>query len=342
MYKFAGDWDTDVPQTHSKREIWAAKGLGITFLVLCGLWACTLVFLRRRINLAIGLVREAARAVIAMPFMMVYPFLQAAGTCVCMCVRLRWMAVWYIHAVLYTHTYTHLPQYHTGLLAFLVPWCVFSVYVAAMGRFEPRQFKGIGIDLLGQNPLITVQRFQYGATDAPFAWYMLFVLLWTAQFIVAVGQITLALAVSTWYFTRDKRAIGSGTLCRAMHVTTRYHLGTAAFGSLVIAVVEFIRAVIAWLQKKVCGDGGWWDGHVSVGSSSRSDLKYLPTPPTGASVGEQGRAVAPRWVPVLHVVPGERAQVRQQERLHPDGVCLCMVCCVCLGLPLLLLLGVCV
>lgn len=125
-----------------------------------------------------------------------------------------------------------------------------------MGHFEPRQFKGIGIDLLGQNPLITVQRFQYGATGAPYAWYMLFVLLWTAQFIVAVGQITLALAVSTWYFTRDKRAIGSGTLCRAMNVTTRYHLGTAAFGSLVIAVVEFIRAVVAWLQKKVgsvCG-----------------------------------------------------------------------------------------
>lgn len=98
-----------------------------------------------------------------------------------------------------------------------------------------------------------MQRFQYGSTGAPYAWYMLFVLLWTAQFIVAVGQITLALAVSTWYFTRDKGAIGSGTLCRAMNVTTRYHLGTAAFGSLIIAVVEFIRAVIAWMQKKVCG-----------------------------------------------------------------------------------------
>lgn len=82
MYKFADDWTTEVPQTHSSREIWGAKGLGITFLVLCGLWLCMLVFLRRRINLAIGLVREAARAVIAMPFMMIYPFLQAAGACV--------------------------------------------------------------------------------------------------------------------------------------------------------------------------------------------------------------------------------------------------------------------
>ena len=86
MYKFAEDWNSEVPQTHSRRQIWGAKGLGIAFLVACGLWLCMLVFLRRRINLAIGLVREAARAVISMPFMMVYPFLQAAGACVRACV----------------------------------------------------------------------------------------------------------------------------------------------------------------------------------------------------------------------------------------------------------------
>ncbi len=217
MYKFAGDWESEVPQTHSQRQLWAAKGLGITFCVLSALWLCMVVFLRKRINLAIGLVREAARAVIAMPAMVAYPFLQALG-----------------------------------LLAFLVPWSVFSVSVATLGRFEPRQFYGIGItDSFNPGPIITVQRFQYGSEGSAYAWFMLFVLLWTAQFIVAVGQITLALAVSTWYFTREKGRIGSGTLCRAIAITSQYHLGTAAFGSLIIAIVEFIRAVVAWLQKKV-------------------------------------------------------------------------------------------
>jgi choline transporter-like protein 2/4/5 len=220
MYKFADDWKSEVPQTHSQRQLWAAKGLGITFCVLCALWLCMLVFLRKRINLAIGLVREAARAVIAMPAMMAYPFLQALG-----------------------------------LLAFLVPWCIFSVSVATLGRFEPRQFTGMNIDPLNLNPVIVVQRFQYGSEGSVYAWYMLFVLLWTAQFIVAVGQITLALAVSTWYFTREKGRIGSGTLCRAIAITSQYHLGTAAFGSLIIAIVEFIRAVVAWLQKKVRDEG---------------------------------------------------------------------------------------
>ena len=216
MYRWSDDWKDDVPQTHSDREIWGAKGLGIAFLVLCGLWFCMLVFLRKRINLAIALVKEASRAVIAMPLMVLYPFLQAAG-----------------------------------LVLFLVPWCFYSINVAAMGRFEPRTFSGLSVNPTAAPPTIIVQRFQYGAEGSEYAWYLLFVLLWTAQFIIAVGQITLALAVSTWYFSRDKdREIGSGTLCTAMATTGWYHLGTAAFGALIIAIVEFVRAVVAWVQKK--------------------------------------------------------------------------------------------
>ncbi|TFJ84645.1 hypothetical protein NSK_004110 [Nannochloropsis salina CCMP1776] len=215
MYLWANDWKNDVPRTHSDREVWVAKGLGIFFLVMCALWLCTLVFLRKRINLAVGLVREAARAVIDMPLIVLYPFLQAAG-----------------------------------LVLFLVPWSSYSVNIASMGHFEPRLFQGTGVNPFAEaGPEVIVQRFQYGASGSEFAWYMLFVLLWTAQFIIAVGQITLALAVSTWYFTRDKGTIGSGTLCKAVGITGLYHLGTAAFGSLVIAVVEAIRSIIAYVQK---------------------------------------------------------------------------------------------
>ena len=34
-----------------------------------------------------------------------------------------------------------------------------------------------------------------------------------------------------------------------MGTTLRYHMGTAAFGSLIIAIIKTIRAVIAYLQK---------------------------------------------------------------------------------------------
>ena len=34
----------------------------------------------------------------------------------------------------------------------------------------------------------------------------------------------------------------------------RYHLGTVMFGGLIVAIVQFIRAVLAYLQKKLEGD----------------------------------------------------------------------------------------
>lgn len=79
---------------------------------------------------------------------------------------------------------------------------------------------------------------------------MLFVWFWTSQFIVAVGQIVIALTVSVWYFTRDRKQIGNSTFFRSICLVSVYHLGTAAFGSLIIAVVKTIRAVLTYIQKK--------------------------------------------------------------------------------------------
>jgi hypothetical protein len=211
MYQFAKDWKSEVPVTHSPNEIRGAQGLAIFFLVLAGLWLCMLIFLRNRINLAIGLVKEAARAVIAMPIIMLYPGLQVVG-----------------------------------LLLFLLPWVFYSVFVSSLGSFYQTNYNGYN----GLGPTLAVKRFNYGSEGTGYAWYLLFCLLWTAQFIIAVGQLTLAMAISSWYFTRDKSTVGNSTLISAIH-NTWYHLGTAAFGSLIIAIIEFIRAIISYMQKKV-------------------------------------------------------------------------------------------
>lgn len=58
------------------------------------------------------------------------------------------------------------------------------------------------------------------------------------------------MAVATWYFTRDKKTIGSGTVFGAISTSMFYHSGTAAFGSLIIAIIKTIRAIVAYIQKK--------------------------------------------------------------------------------------------
>jgi len=64
-----------------------------------------------------------------------------------------------------------------------------------------------------------------------------------------------ALAVSTWYFTRDKSTTGNLTVLSSIHKAFRYHMGSAAFGSLIIAIIKTIRAVIMYLQSKAAKSG---------------------------------------------------------------------------------------
>lgn len=59
------------------------------------------------------------------------------------------------------------------------------------------------------------------------------------------------MAVGTWYFTRDKEAqIGNPTVYGAISTSLYYHSGTAAFGSLIIAIIKTIRAMVYYIQKK--------------------------------------------------------------------------------------------
>ena len=79
---------------------------------------------------------------------------------------------------------------------------------------------------------------------------MIFVYYWSSEWIIACGQVVIALAISTWYFTRDKSSLGSQTVLWAFKSGMWYHSGTAAFGSLIIAIIKTIRAIVAYIQKK--------------------------------------------------------------------------------------------
>jgi choline transporter-like protein 2/4/5 len=78
--------------------------------------------------------------------------------------------------------------------------------------------------------------------------YMMFSWFWTSQFVIAVGQLVVAMSVSMWYFTKDKSTVGNKTFFAAAKKAMYYHFGTAAFGSLIIAIIKTIRVVVAYLQ----------------------------------------------------------------------------------------------
>jgi choline transporter-like protein 2/4/5 len=129
-----------------------------------------------------------------------------------------------------------------ALLAFSCVWFVYLIYLLSSGEL--------------QNVTHTYGPITYNTTEYVYSdsankayWYLVFCWFWTSEFIMAFGQIVCAMAVAFWYFARDKSTIGSGTVMTAIMTTGRYHTGTAAFGSLIIAIIKTIRAFIAHLQK---------------------------------------------------------------------------------------------
>ena len=58
-------------------------------------------------------------------------------------------------------------------------------------------------------------------------------------------------AFASWYWTLNKRDIPKTPLLASTWRTFRYHLGTLAFGSLIIAILRMIRLMIEYIEHKI-------------------------------------------------------------------------------------------
>ncbi|XP_054015045.1 choline transporter-like protein 1 isoform X2 [Hylaeus anthracinus] len=81
-------------------------------------------------------------------------------------------------------------------------------------------------------------------------WYNLFIFFVTCEFLLGCQHVVVACAVARWFFTRDKKKL-SLAVTRGFGYLVRYHLGTVAFGALVIGVVRLVRAIISFVQNRL-------------------------------------------------------------------------------------------
>lgn len=132
------------------------------------------------------------------------------------------------------------------MLGFWIVWGYFSVSLASLGDVATKTFQ---VDLQGTE--VTVRVFEFNEFITYCGWFMIFIFFWMASFLLAIGDMSVALAVSRWYFTVEKRRVNSYWVTGALITTIRYHLGTVAFGSLLIAIVRFLRALLIRFQKTV-------------------------------------------------------------------------------------------
>jgi hypothetical protein len=93
---------------------------------------------------------------------------------------------------------------------------------------------------------------QWDSSTRNFVYAHLFALFWHTSFLLYYGQFSIIAAASLWYFNQ-----GEGQATHPSPVKTgswwgfRYHLGSLAFASFILALIMAVKVVLAYIQKKV-------------------------------------------------------------------------------------------
>jgi solute carrier family 44 (choline transporter-like protein), member 1 len=78
-------------------------------------------------------------------------------------------------------------------------------------------------------------------------WINILAFLWFVQFLFGCQDFVIAGSVSKWFFTRNKTKISFPVIVSFGHLI-RYHLGSICFGSLLIAIVQFVRITLKLIE----------------------------------------------------------------------------------------------
>jgi choline transporter-like protein 2/4/5 len=183
---------------------------------------CIVLHVRHRIGVAVGILREASKAIRCIPALMVFPLLP--------CIAGIGLMFWWMYAAGY-------------------------IFSAGYMVIDPN----IGI-MNGLNT--TVRTFHGAEGKAQLMVFHFFGLLWTKNLFHAFVMYVIAGCVSEWYFKNDagrrteygaKNGCGLRHLCRHSYNAIYYHLGSLCFGSFVIALLELMRYTMEYINHKTQG-----------------------------------------------------------------------------------------
>ncbi|XP_078285761.1 choline transporter-like protein 2 isoform X2 [Rhinoraja longicauda] len=230
-------FQTDLRVYLHLRQTWLA--FMITLIIVEVIIILLLIFLRKRIAIAIALIREASRAIGYIMSSLFYPLITFVLLLFC-------IAYWAITAV-YLATSDE---------------AVYKVFDEknkcnhTTTTCNPKTF--INSDIKKECSEAQCSFAFYGGETyyhrylIVFQFYNLFLFFWLVNFIIALGEITLAGAFASYYWAFKKpadmpRCPVTASIGRAL----RYHVGSLAFGSLILAIVQIIRVILEYIDQKV-------------------------------------------------------------------------------------------
>ncbi|RNA18797.1 choline transporter 2, partial [Brachionus plicatilis] len=245
---------------------WLALSIlfGLIFLILL----VVTTFLRKQIKFAIALIKEVSKAVVDMPSVLVWPLvplvIQTAFIVYCLTVSVYLASSGIkLYKVVDTNnsfvnvTERVVSQVNVG--DYCIPelfdkTSVPDSYECFFYKFGFNTTLPFGVDSAQLKNYYTF--FMQAINE--YQWvpqvYVVFMLFWLVAFSVALNQMTLGGAFGAWFFSRhDKMSVKKlpfvaviGSFWRAVF----YHLGTVAFGSLLIALLKLVRLFLEFLSSK--------------------------------------------------------------------------------------------
>ncbi|XP_026997255.1 choline transporter-like protein 2 isoform X1 [Tachysurus fulvidraco] len=197
-----------------------------------------LIFLRKRILIAIALIKEASRAIGHVMSSLFYPLLTFLLLSIV-------IAYWAITAIfLSTSNEAVYKVFNQTECIYARNSCSPENYTTSEMQKECPQsqclFAFYGGESAYHKYLIFLQ------------FYNVFLFFWCANFVTALGQMTLAGAFASYYWAFNKsHDMPACPVFASFGRALRYHTGTLAFGSLILAIVQVIRVLLEYLDHKL-------------------------------------------------------------------------------------------
>lgn len=111
------------------------------------------------------------------------------------------------------------------VLAWMAVYCIAAAYIISVGEIGPRA------------DFVFLTEVKWNKETQYVFLYSLFGYLWLNAFIIGVTQFMISASAAIWYFSCTSDTNGSGSLCRGFYWVFRFHLGSIAVGSFLIALV---------------------------------------------------------------------------------------------------------
>ena len=199
-------------------ETW--KIISYIVCVITIVFLMVIVFMWRKINIAAAIIQEASKAVKRMMMVITFPLTTVISV---VCVFALWL---YCFMGLYTAGEIKVKNMFAdgANMTAIASSAGNKTNSATMSEIELNQFRDYMIA------------------------YWIFALLWLANFCMGVAIMTICGAFAEWYWTKGEPERFPVT--KSLWRTVRYHLGSVAFGSLLIALVQFMRIILEYVDSK--------------------------------------------------------------------------------------------